>query len=591
LKNLLYLNKFFIKYKWRLLLGVLFVSLSNYFGILIPQKIREALDFAQKEVLIAKNSGTAIHDAHLETLNSSLIKFAIIVVGFMVLKGVFMFLMRQTIIVNSRLIEYDMRKELFDHMQSLDTAYFKRNRTGDLMARITEDVNKVRNYLGPGILYGINLLSLFVFTIYAMFSVNAKLAIFTLIPLPFLSLSIYYVSSLINKKSTDIQQQLSKLTSISQEVFSGIRVIKSYGKEEPFNEYFAQENSTFRKKNIDLGKVNAYFFPLMILLINISTLIVLIVGSFYIADGSVSPGNIAEFIIYVNMLTWPVTSIGWIASIIQEAEASQARLNELLASKNELHVGQHIFKEIKGQIVFDKVNFTYPDSGIEAMKNVSFTIQPGERVAFVGRTASGKSTIAELLLGMYDIHSGTISIDGIDIKEVDRASLRKRIGYVPQDVFLFSDTVANNIAFGTDITDVETIDKYAEFAAVKDDILRLPEQYATVVGERGVSLSGGQKQRISIARAFIKQPDLVILDDCLSAVDTETENSILQYLNVALQNKTSIVITHRVTSLVNFDKIFVIEDGTIIESGTHDTLIDHDGYYAELYQKNMMEAV
>jgi len=583
LKELQYLNKFFIRYKWRLLLGILFVTASNYFGILIPQKIRDALDFVHGKVFEIKNEGLQAND---DQLQKTLLIFGLTVISFMIIKGIFMFLMRQTIIVTSRLIEYDMRKEVYDHLQTLDTAYYKMSKTGDLMARISEDVSKVRNYLGPGILYGINLISLFAMTIYAMFSVNAQLAIYTLIPLPILSLSIYYVSSLINEKSTVIQQQLSKLTSISQEVFSGIRVVKSYGKEDQFNEYFASESEDFKAKSMNLAKINAYFFPLMILLINLSTLIVLLVGGYQVGKGGVTAGNIAEFIIYVNMLTWPVTSIGWIASIIQEAEASQARINQLLAVKPELPTGNINLKNCVGDIRFDNVSFTYPDTGIQALKNINLHIKSGERVAIVGKTASGKSTLAELLLGMYLPVSGHISIDGNDLRDINKTDLRNFIGYVPQDVFLFSDTVTHNITFGNPAKNHEEAALFAEHASVKEDILRLPQQFDTIVGERGVTLSGGQKQRISIARALIKGPEIVILDDSLSAVDTETEQRILNYLNTALAGKTAIIITHRLSSLIDFDRIYFLDHGQIIEQGSHEELMAMNGAYTELYQKS-----
>lgn len=583
MKELQYLNKFFIRYKWRLLLGILFVTASNYFGILIPQKIRDALDFVHGKVFEIKNEGLPAND---EQLQKTLLIFGLTVISFMIIKGIFMFLMRQTIIVTSRLIEYDMRKEVYDHLQTLDTAYYKMSKTGDLMARISEDVSKVRNYLGPGILYGINLISLFAMTIYAMFSVNTQLAIYTLIPLPVLSLSIYYVSSLINEKSTVIQQQLSKLTSISQEVFSGIRVVKSYGKEDQFNEYFASESEDFKAKSMNLAKINAYFFPLMILLINLSTLIVLLVGGYQVGKGGVTAGNIAEFIIYVNMLTWPVTSIGWIASIIQEAEASQARINQLLAVKPGLPTGNINLKNCVGDIRLDNVSFTYPDTGIQALKNINLHIKSGERVAIVGKTAAGKSTLAELLLGMYLPVSGTISIDGHELKDINKSDLRNFIGYVPQDVFLFSDTVTHNITFGNPDKNQEEAALFAEHASVKEDILRLPQQFDTIVGERGVTLSGGQKQRISIARALIKGPEIVILDDCLSAVDTETEQRILNYLNTALAGKTAIIITHRLSSLTDFDRIYLLDHGQIIEQGSHEELMTMNGAYTELYQKS-----
>ncbi len=587
MKHLQYLNKYYFKYKWRLLLGILFVTASNYYGILIPQKIRESLDFVQQRTYLLKST-TGIDTTAMTSLNKSLFMFGLIVISFMVIKGLFMFLMRQTIIVVSRLIEYDIRKEIYEHLQSLDNDFYKSSRTGDLMARISEDVSKVRNYLGPAILYGINLITLFGMTIYAMFDVNPTLAFYTLLPLPVLSISIYYVSSLINKKSTTIQQQISKLTTTAQEVFSGIRVIKSYGKEEKFTAHFDNQSEAFREQSMELSKINAFFFPLMLLLINLSTLIVLYVGGNQVEHGTITPGNIAEFIIYVNMLTWPVTSIGWIASIVQEAEASQARINELLVKKSEMKEGTLAPENLKGQIVFDNVSFTYKDTGVEALKNLSFTINQGEKVAIVGRTATGKSSIAELLLRMYDIQEGRILLDGHAIQDYKKEVVRKKIGYVPQDVFLFSDSVYNNISFGIDNATQEVIEQFAEFASVKEDILRLPKGFDTVIGERGVTLSGGQKQRLSIARALIKNPDIVILDDSLSAVDTETEQKILTYLKEALKGKTSIIITHRLTSLTDFDKIFLLDEGKIVESGNHETLMEKNGMYAELFQLSAM---
>lgn len=565
----------------------MFVSLSNYFGILIPQKIRQALDFVQVQVEQNK-SGFETATGIPDELSYTLFIFGVTVIGFMILKGIFMFLMRQTIIVTSRLIEYDMRKEIFAKLETLDASFYKGSRTGDIMARISEDVSKVRNYLGPGILYGINLFSLFSITIIAMISVNPELALYTLIPLPFLSLSIYYVSNLINKKSTVIQGQVSKLTSIAQEVFSGIRVVKSYGKEAQFNQYFKEESETFKTLSLDLAKVNSYFFPLMILLVNLSTLIVLYLGGIKVGNEQLSAGTIAEFIIYVNMLTWPVTSIGWIVSIIQEAEASQQRINELLVTNSEIISGGERLKQIKGLIEFENVNFIYNDSEIHALKNINLKINAGDRIAVVGRTASGKSTFAELLLRIYDVNSGVIKIDGKPIESLNKEDLRVRIGYVPQDVFLFSDTVSNNISFGHENSNQQEIEMFAGYASVKEDILKLPEGFNTIVGERGVTLSGGQKQRVSIARALIKQPDVIILDDCLSAVDTETEHRIIQYLNTAMKDKTSIVITHRISGLFDFDKIIVLDNGEIAEMGSHEELLKQNGIYSELYQNSMM---
>jgi ATP-binding cassette subfamily B protein len=474
-----------------------------------------------------------------------------------------------------------MRNEVFTKLESLDSDHYKKYQTGDFMSRITEDVSKVRNYLGPGILYGLNLITLFPMTIIAMFQVNTELALYTLIPLPLLSISIYYVSSMINKKSTVIQQQLAKLSSVSQEVYSGIRVVKSYGRENEFNRYFESESEVYRQQSLSLAKINSYFHPLMILLINCSTLIVLWVGGNQVSNGTIAAGNIAEFIIYVNMLTWPMTSIGWIASVIQEAEASQLRINELLTLKTSLKNGTVHVNKLSCSIEFQNVSFTYKDTGIQALTNISFKLNPGQKMAIIGKTASGKSTIAELLLRMYDVDAGRILIDGKDIRDYEIHSLRKAIGYVPQDVFLFSDTVEHNIRFGKEEALKNEVEQYAEFAAVHEEILKLPKAYETTIGERGVTLSGGQKQRLSMARALIKDPGLVIMDNSLSAVDTETEHQIQSYLNDVIENKTAIIITHRVTGLQDYDLILLMEEGKIIEAGLHDDLIKMEGRYVE----------
>lgn len=592
MKELFVLNKYFIKYKWHFIFGIVFVALSNYFRVLQPQMIREALDLVMENIALYQQlDGFNLQKKLFGILGRTLLVFGGLVLVLALIMGLFMYFMRQTIIVMSRLIEYDMRKELFNHYEQLDLAFYKKNNTGDLMSRITEDVNKVRMYLGPAILYFINLLTLFIFVIYSMLQVSVELSMYVLAPLPFLSISIYYVSSLINKKSTIIQQQLATLNSTSQEVYSGIRVVKSYVQEKPMSRFFAGQSQNYMDKSMDLAKVNALFFPLMMLLVGVSTILTVYIGGVQVVKGTVTPGNIAEFVIYVNMLTWPVTAIGWIASIIQQAAASQKRINEFLETKPAIVSPSGENKPIKGAIVFDDVTFIYPDTGIKALDNISFSLKPGEKMAIIGRTGSGKTTIADLLLRMYDVNEGQILIDGGNIKQKNLHNLRQKIGYVPQDVFLFSNTISQNIAFGRKEALQSEVEQFAKYSAVYEDIKGLTNSFETLVGERGVTLSGGQKQRISIARALIKKPEIIILDDCLSAVDTNTEAQILGYFNTSLQDKTTIIITHRIYAHLKFDKIIVLEDGKIVEIGNHENLIDNKGYYYDLYEKQRMEEV
>ena len=581
MKSLRALNKYLWRYRWRLLLGIFFVVGSNYFRVWQPRVIRQALDYVlEKLKLHQAASDAALKDAIYSEVSQSLMTYGLTVLGLALSMGIFMYFMRQTIVVMSRLIEYDMRKDIFEKYQSLDTTFFKKHQTGDLMSRITEDVSKVRMYLGPGILYSINLISLFILAISSMLTVNVKMTLYVLIPLPILSVAIYFVSDVINRRSVVIQRQLAKLNSISQEVFSGIRVIKSYVQESAFSKYFLSASNEYKDHSMKLAQVNALFFPMVVLLIGVSNIIVIYMGSLEYATGRISAGNIAEFIIYVNMLTWPVTAIGWIASIVQQAAASQTRINEYMRAESAItFLDNGRSQHLQGHIVFENVSFIYPNSGIKALENVSFEIKPGEKVGIIGQTASGKTTLAELILRLYNVSKGRILIDGQNINDVDLSVLRSKIGYVPQDVFLFSDTVENNIGFGLSQWNSQTIKKYAEYASVHDDIMDFSDGYDTVIGERGVMLSGGQKQRLSIARALIKKPEIVILDDCLSAVDTKTEEKIVQFLSDELADKTAIIITHRIHHALGLDKILVLENGQLLQYGNPLDLANEDGYY------------
>ncbi len=555
----------------------------NYFRIVQPQMIRDALDLVVNQ-LKDPVPGAA------EVMAPKLVRFGLIVFGCAVLMGIFMYFMRQSIIVMSRLIEYDLKKNIYDHYSALDQTFYRKQTTGDLMSRITEDVSKVRMYLGPAVLYAIDLAALIILVVVSMVKVDLTLSLLTLLPLPFLSVSIFYVSSIINRKSTAIQQQLSKLTSIAQEVYSGIRIVKSYTQEKTMGNYFAEEAEKYKYSTLDLSKVNALFFPLIMLLTGLSTVIIVWAGVYRVQSGAVTPGNIAEFVIYINMLTWPVTAIGWLASIVQQAEASMKRINEFMTIQPVIDRGGDLKPDkISGKIEFKNVSFIYPNTGTKALDNLSFTIPPGSRLAIIGKTASGKTTIAELMLRLFDVTSGEILLDGVNIKEYDISVLRKKIGYVPQDQFLFSESIRNNIRLGEPLIEDIMIDQSAVHAAIADEIERLPDKMQTILGERGVTLSGGQKQRVAIARALAKNPEILILDDCLSAVDTRTEKAIVGAFNQVLADKTTILITHRINHLLGFDRILVLHKGQLAETGTHEQLLEKQGVYFKLLERQKWE--
>ncbi|MBC8172879.1 MAG: ABC transporter ATP-binding protein [Chitinophagales bacterium] len=592
MRHLKTLNKYFIKYKWHLLWGALFVALTNIFAVISPQVIRNAIDLVVENVNEYQSSEEiADQNAIKKILDKSLWIFAGIYLSFAFLRGLFMFLMRQTIIIMSRHIEYDQKNELYDHYQKLTPAFYKRNNTGDLMSRVAEDVGRVRQYVGPAVMYFVNLVVLFVLVIWAMIDVNPKLTMYVLLPLPVLSVSIYYVNNIIEKKSEQIQAQLSTLTSIAQETFSGIRVIKAYAQEKNAEYYFEENCEEYKHRSLGLAKVDALFQPLMVLLIGLSTLITIFVGGIEVMHGNITAGNVAEFVIYVNMLTWPVTSLGWVASIIQRAAASQKRINEFLLTKPDIESADSGKHPIQGDIEFKNVSFVYPDTGVEALKNISFHIRAGEKVAIIGRTGAGKTTIADLLVRMYDVTGGEIYVDGKNLKEYNLEDLRSQVSYVPQDVFLFGDTVKNNIAFSDPHSSAEKVKQFAQFASVDEEIEAFKNKYETVIGERGVTLSGGQKQRISIARAFLKNAPIIILDDCLSAVDAHTEKVVLNNMRSYLLSKTAIIITHRVFTLLSFDKILVLDNHTIAEMGTHRELLDKKGIYFDIFETQQTEEV
>jgi ATP-binding cassette subfamily B protein len=590
MKELAYINKFFYKYRWRFLPGVLFVIISNLFAVLPAQVIRIAFDLVNENIAIYRLfNGFERQKLTAIIFGQSLLFFGLAVLALALLRGLFLFFMRQTIILMSRHIEYDLKNEIYQHYQKLSMAFYRRNNTGDLMNRVTEDVSRVRMYLGPAIMYTINTTVLFILIIVAMFNVNATLTIYSLLPLPLLAVTIYYVHTIINQRSEKIQQQLSSMSSFVQETFSGIRVIKAYVREDNIREKFNQESEEYKTHSLSLVQIQALFYPMMLLLVGLSTIITVYIGGNEVIKGTITSGNIAEFIVYVNQLTFPVTSLGWVTSLIQRASASQKRINEFLNTKPEIVSISNEKIDLKGGIEFKNVSFKYPDTGIQAIKNISFNVEPGQFLAIIGRTGSGKSTIANLLMRMYDAENGDILIDNHKIENLDLNNYRQQLGFVPQEVFLFSDTIFNNIAFGLSVADPDQVKQAAKNAALFENILGFEKGFDTMIGERGITLSGGQKQRLSIARAIIKEPQILIFDDCLSAIDTKTEEEILNNLGRLMKNKTSILIAHRVSTIKNADKILVMDRGEIIEQGTHQALMALKGSYFELFEKQLLE--
>ena len=581
MKSLRYLDKYFIKYKWRLLLGIFITVLSKILALQIPKIIGRSLNSVESYM-----KGEILDKL---IVKEQLLWNILFIVGVSVLAGALTFAMRQMIIVTSRLIEFDLKNEIYEQYQRLSINFYKKNRTGDLMNRISEDVSKVRMYFGPAIMYSMNMIFLFIVGFTQMIKTDPILTLYTLIPFPILSISIFYISKIINKRSTIVQEYLSRLTTYNQEFLSGVNVVKSYGIEPMVIDGFDKLADKSKEKNISLYKVQALFFPLMILLIGISNLTVIYIGGKQYINGEIPIGVIAEFILYVNMLTWPVAVVGWVTSMVQQAEASQKRINEFLEEVPEIQNNTTKSLKLEGDIEFKNVSLTYDDTKIKALKNINFSIKKGETIAILGKTGSGKSTIVNLVSRLYDVTEGVINVDNTPIKDVNLNDLRNGIGFVPQDPFLFSDSISNNIKFGFEKATKQEIIAAARKAVVHQNIEEFKDKYDTILGERGVTLSGGQKQRVSIARAIIKNPEILVFDDCLSAVDTETEEKILANLESVSKDKTTFIISHRVSSVKNADKIIILDDGEIIQQGTHNQLINEKGYYKELFEQQLLE--
>ncbi len=582
MKELRYLNKYFVKYKYSFLLGIVFTIIAQIFMLFTPKLISQSfmvIEAFAKDTSVAKS-----------VIKDELISNILLIIATTIIAGFLTFLMRQTLIVMSRHIEFDLKNEVFRQYENLTQNFYKQNRTGDLMNRISEDVSKVRMYVGPAVMYTINTIIRFAIVIVYMYNVSPILTLYTLLPLPILSYAIFKLSSEINSRSTIFQQYLSKISSFSQEIFSGIRVIKAYSLEQQHQQNMVNLAEESKSKSLNLAKVQSLFGPLMMALIGISNLVVIYFGGLMYINGSIKHiGTIAEFILYVNMLTWPVASLGWVSSMVQEAEASQKRLNEFLKIEPEIKNNNPNKSVIEGSIAFHNVSYTYEDTNIQALKDISFTVKKGETLAILGKTGSGKSTILSLISRMYDVSSGQVTIDSAEISTLNLFDLRNNIGIVPQDAFLFSDSIKNNIKFGKENATDQEVQAAAKSAVVHDNIMGFNKQYETVLGERGITLSGGQKQRVSIARAIIKNSPILLFDDCLSAVDTETEEAILNNLNAICKDKTTIIVSHRISSAKNADNIIIIDNGQIIQQGSHNQLINQNGYYADLHLKQLSE--
>ena len=618
MKDLAYLNRYILRYKWTMLAGMAFIILSNLFAVYSPKIIQQAFDLIHNAINSRNEIGSGetvdlrmpgiienlynffglpVSSFRQISSDSDLVKkigwltvtLALLYIAIAFFKGLFSFFTRQTIIIVSRKIEYDLKNRIFAHYQKLGQRFYKENRTGDLMNRISEDVTRVRMYLGPAIMYSINLITLFILAIWFMLRVNVTLTLYSLMPLPLLSIIIYFVSSSIHKKSEKVQQEQSRISSEAQESFSGIRVIKSFNKEKTLEEEFARACENYKMRSMDLVRVNALFFPTMIILIGLSTILTIYVGSMQEIRGEITVGNIPEFIIYINMLTWPFAATGWVTSLVQRAAASQKRINEFLQVEPEIVNPDHNPLEVTGGITFKNISLTYRNSGIKALDNVSFDIRPGEKIGIIGRTGSGKSTLAQMIIRFYDPDKGEILIDGKNLSQINLSAYRRSVGYVSQDVLLFSDTIYNNIAFGADTVDEDEVKHMARLADVDKNIRAFPKGYRTMLGEKGVNLSGGQKQRISIARALLIKPEILLLDDALSALDTETENNVLNNLYNELSGQTAIFISHRVSTIRNADRIFVLDNGRIVEKGNHSALLEKGGLYAELFEQQLIE--